>query len=109
MAGWCVNWKRKHEYTPGETLLNNESRYYCLVKVVNNASDSEWIRYSLEIVEILKDQLFPTNPLGVGMIFNVSERLGSPYAGWHLRDPQSGLKLIARLRMEREQAGPLGQ
>jgi len=92
--------RRKVQYRPGEILLYNEGGLYYLVKCVKNESDSEWIRYTLQIVEILKANPLSSGILAAGTNFKVTERadIGGHGPGWYLRDPEEELKLISRLR-----------
>lgn len=90
-----------HGHEPGETLLFREGAFYFLVKCVKNESDSEWERYSLEIIEVLKNLPGINNYINIGTVFDVSNRVDSPHYVWHLRDPKSEEQLIARLRSER--------
>jgi len=97
---------QKHGYQPGKILLFREGEIYYLVKCVKNESDSEFERYSLEIVEVLRDPYDISKYFGVGKVFKVDNRVGSPSYVWHLRDPEKEEEFIARLRSKRDAENP---
>ena len=98
--------KRKHGYQPGKILLFREGEIYYLVKCVKNESDSEFERYSLEIIEVLRDPYGISKYFGVGKVFNVEYRIGFPNYIWHLRDPEKEEEFIAQLRSKRDMETP---
>ncbi|RLG11710.1 hypothetical protein DRN73_04585 [Candidatus Pacearchaeota archaeon] len=82
-----MRFRSEDSYQPGEKLFYHEDGEVDRVAVVSNNCDADWIKYELEVLEVVKkSRIF--NPATPGEVFECSRRrVGGGIAGmWSLTE-----------------------